>query len=75
MVTILQDVAVGFGLLFFYSSAADVALVMAMESESEIWAVDAVVETITAVVNGLLSFLFFSAAAETIVPANFSGRR
>ena len=66
--TITMVVAVGFGLLFFYSSVADaetmavLALVMAVAA--------VVVVTTTAIaVNGLSFFLFSSAAAEIMVPA------
>lgn len=64
MATILQDAAVGFGLLFFYSSVADVAATTtALVSET----VDVVAVTTTIAVNGLSSFLFSSAAAEMAV--------
>ena len=73
--TITADVAVGFGLLFFYSSVAVVAMVeMVLVSAMVVVAVVVVTTTVIAV-NGLLFFLFSSAAAETMVPAAnfFSG--
>lgn len=72
LLTITMDVAVGFGLFFFYSSAAD-AETMAVAVDSVDLVTWAVATMETAVVNGLLSFLSSSAAAETMVPAaNFS---
>ena len=65
------DVAAGFGLSFFYSSAVDVEIMAALavlETAAVAADVAAVVVTTTAV-NGLLFFLFSSAAAETMVPA------
>ena len=61
------DAAVGFGLLSFYSSVAD-AVITAVVSVLVIADVVVATTTVTAV-NGLSSFLFSSAAAETMVPA------
>ena len=68
---ITMDVAVGFGLLFSYSSA--VAAVVMVEVVSVLATVDVdVATTMVIAANGLLFFLFSSAAAETMVPsANF----
>ena len=70
---ITTDVAVGSGLLFFYSSVADVET---EEAVSETVAVDLAVATTTVIaVNGSSFFLVSSVAAETMVPAAnfFSG--
>ena len=74
--TITADVAVGSGLLSFYSSVAD-AVTMAMAvalAASAIMAV--VVVTMVTAVNGSSFFLFSSVAvAEITVPAANSYRR
>lgn len=67
ILTTTTDVAVGFGLLSFYSSAVDVETTMAV---SVLVTVAVVVATTMAIaVNGSSFFLFSSAAAETMVPA------
>ena len=63
------DVAAGFGSSFFYSSVAVVAMAE-MVLVSAMAVADVVVVITTAIAaNGSLSFLFSSAAAETMVPA------
>ena len=69
------DAAVGFGLLFFYSSAADVAataaaLVLAI-ADVDAATVVAVATTMAIAVNGLLFFLFSSAVETVVLAANF----
>lgn len=71
-----MDVAVGFGLLFFYSAVVDV--VATMVSVLAMVAAAADVATITAItVNGLSFFSFSSAVVETTVSAAnfFTGAR
>ena len=67
---ITVDAAAGFGLLSFYSSVADAeTMVVAVVLVDSVMVVAVAVTTVTAV-NGLSSFLFFSAAvAEITVPA------
>ena len=60
----IADVAAGFGLSSSYSSVAAAETMAADLAVSE-----AVAVVTTMVVNGLLFFLFSSAAAETMVPA------
>ena len=70
----MADAAVGFGLLFFYSSAAD-----AVTAEADLVSVIAdvavvVVTTMAIAANGLSFFLFSSAVADavtTVPAANF----
>ena len=69
ILTTTTDVAVGFGLLSFYSSAVDVETTMAVSVLVTVAVVVVVATTMAIAVNGSSFFLFSSAAAETMVPA------
>ena len=75
--TITADVAVGSGLLSFYSSVADVAaIIMVVAVLVVLVTVAVVVVTMVTAVNGSSFFLFSSVAvAEITVPAANSYRR
>ena len=76
LLTTTADVAVGFGLLFFYSSVA-AAVETAVADLTLVLATIVVADVVitTTVANGLSFFLFSSAVAEITVPAAnfFSG--